>query len=120
MSRRERLRIKLQDLFLCFRSSMDPHFNPALLSEMGVDITRFDLADETLQGGPFFRPMSLGCLSSLNKRPDMYQIPFWNDDGHPNNPDAYMIQDAINNQLFSSRDEDQWRAYHSTQWEPIG
>lgn len=59
--------------------------------------------------------MSKERLSSLTKRPDMYQISFWEDHGYPSNPDAYMVQDAINSQILSSRDDDLWKAYQSTQ-----
>lgn len=120
MSRRELLRGKLQELFLCVRGSMNPHFSIAYLSDIGVDVSQFNIAQETLQGGPYFRPMSQERLSSLNKRPDMYPIPFWEDRRYPSNADAYKVQAAISDQLFSSRDDDVWAAYESTQWEPTG
>ncbi|ERF70369.1 hypothetical protein EPUS_05188 [Endocarpon pusillum Z07020] len=106
MSRREILRGKLQDLFLSVRGSMNPYFSIAYLYDIGVDISQFNIAQETLQGGPYFRPMSQERLSSLDKRPDMYQIPFWEDDRYPSNADAYMVQTAINDQLCRSRDDD--------------
>lgn len=109
MNKREALRLKLQDLFLAVRSSMSPHFTAALLSEIGVNTSRFDLVEETLSGGPYFRPMSQERLRSIDKRPNMCKIPFWEDRGRPSNSDAYMIQDAIVDQLDSLRDDDQCR-----------
>lgn len=119
MTRRERLRLKLQDLFLCFRSSMDPHFSAEQLAETGVDAMQFDLVEETLKGGPYFRPMSEECLLSLDKRPDMYRPPFWTDCGFPSNADSYMVREEIMGQLLDSRDDDLWSACESSQWEHI-
>jgi len=76
LKERKALCTKLQDLFLSVRRSTSPHFATALLSEMGVDTSKFNLIEDTLQGVPYFRPMSQQRLSSLDKRPDMYKIPF--------------------------------------------
>jgi hypothetical protein len=62
--KREALRIKLQDLFLSVRGSMSPYFTTAQLSEMGVDTSTFNIAEETPHGRPYFRPMSQERLSS--------------------------------------------------------
>ena len=121
MNSRKRLRDKLQTLFLTFRNSPDSIFDDVVLKQMGVDSCEFDLIAATPRGGMYFRPMSQECLNVLVKRPDMQRIPFWPDQWRPSAEDSYMVQDAINDQLRTSRvKNDLWTAYESTQWEPVG
>ena len=121
MTRREQLLDELKDLFLSLRNCLASNFDDAILSEQGIDSCEFDLIEATARGGTYFRPMSQKRLDALNERPDMYKIPFWPDQGHPCIADAYMVHDAINDQLRCSRDEESlWKAYESTQWEPVG
>lgn len=82
---------------------MDPHSDAAKLSEMGIDTSQFNVADKTLNGAPYFRSMPEEELSSLEERPDMHSIPFWEDQVYPDYADSYMIQSVINNQLSWSK-----------------
>jgi hypothetical protein len=116
MDDHQALRIKLQDIFLLARSSMNTHFSHQLLSEIGVDASRFNLAEETLLGGKYFRPMSQKTLSTLSKRMEMSETGFWPDRGFPCTGDAYMVQDILTEQITSSKDDDGWKALDSTLW----
>jgi hypothetical protein len=121
LTEREQLRDKLEKVFLEFRNSLCSNYDDATLSEKGVDSCKFDLVEATPHGGMYFRPMSQEHLDTLIKRLAMYRIPFWPDRGRPPEADSYMVHDAINDQLRCSKDEeDVWKAYESTSWEPVG
>ena len=125
MDRREQLSVKLEHLYLYFRSSMVSNFEAEELQRQGVDSRQFSLVEETTWGSMYFRPMSQERLDALDKRPDFDTIPFDEDDSYPNEDDAYMVRDAINEQLLCSKyraetEEDLWSAYEFTSWEPVG
>ena len=76
-TRRGLLFQKLQTLYLDFETTLDQRFESNMLCERGVDAVQIDLVDETFKGGVYFQPMSQERLDSLEKRPAMYEIPFW-------------------------------------------
>ncbi len=99
---------------------MRSNFDAAALSEKGVDSCRFDLKEETIRGGTYFRPMSQERLASLTKRPDMPKMKLDDLIGPGSSSNAYTIKAAINDQLRRSREyDDMWTAYGTTQWEPV-
>lgn len=85
---------------------------------------QFNLVEETICGSTYFRPMSQERLDTFDKRPDFKEILFDDDDCYPTEGIAYLIQDAIYEQLFPSEyeaenEEDLKRANGFTPWEPI-
>lgn len=100
---------------------LNVHLEDTVLRELGVDSVEVDLEEETLQGGPYFLPMSQDCVNSLTMRSEV-DIHF--DDEFSESvwcfSDADQIQLEFRNQLYHSKDECGRKAIESTHWQHRG
>ncbi len=88
---------------------MDYNFDASELRCQGVD------SCQTIRGSMYFAPMSQERLETLDKRPDFKENPFDQENGYPNEGDAHMIQDVINEQLrrseYKAETEEDYRGH---------
>jgi hypothetical protein len=118
MDRRRQLYAMLKETFLGLGSTLEPRMDESTLYEMGIDTTPYKLKEETEEGGMHFLPMSQTRLDTLEKRP-LVRLSRW-PRKRCSMPAAYDVHREIISQLLDSKDEDLFRAYEYSQWEPMG
>ncbi len=117
MERRKLLYMKLSDLFMTFRATLNPHLDAITLDALGVDICFIDLSEESTRGEPYYFPMSQSRLQTLDERPD-FNPGFLFDEDDWYCSDGCPLLRAFLQQMTESKNGSAFRAYEKTKWCP--
>ena len=90
----------LKDLLHKFRATLDPHLDETSLSRQGVDVSKFDLQEETGNEGTYFLPAAQSHVQALRERPSIH----WDFmHGRCNIGDSMEIDQTVGDQFFRSK-----------------
>ncbi len=117
MERRKLLYLKLSDLFMTFRATLNPHLDGTTLEALGVDVCFINLTEESTRGEPYYFPMSQSRLQTLEERPD-FNPGFLFDEDDLYCSDGHPLLRAFLQQMTESRNGSAFRAYEKTKWRP--
>lgn len=115
--RRKKMYKKLKEQFKALRASLGAHLDVVALADDGIDVSFFDLYQET-QGG-YFLPMSQSRLESLDQRPH-FDASFSMEDPQWSYGDALILLSALVNQLIQPHEETLFRGIDVTKWNHKG
>jgi hypothetical protein len=113
--RRRRSYLKLSHMFNTFRATLSPYLDGVELADLGIDVLTVDLRKETVQGGPYYLPMSQSRLKALENRPD-FDPGFCLEDEDWNYHDGCTLLRNLWEQLTESRDGSVFSAIEKTKW----
>jgi hypothetical protein len=106
-------RLKTQFYFL--RAILNPHLELDTLAEIGIDVSVFDLHQETREGGTYFLPMLQSRLESFHQLPD-FEVGFMMESDEWRYSNAGVLNHALFKQMLHGQGNSLFRAIDQTQW----